>query len=192
MSGHSKWSTIKRDKAINDSKRSKIFSKVSRAITVAAKIGGGDPAANASLRLAIEKAKEARMPKDNIERAVKKGTGQGSESAEFYDQVYEAYGPNGEAFYIKILTDNKNRTAAEIRNLFSKYGGSLGGPGSTAYIFSPDPENPSFLVDIQDDSQTNALKRILDGLDDNDDVQDTFFNFELDDDENEIDKEEER
>jgi YebC/PmpR family DNA-binding regulatory protein len=183
MSGHSKWSTIKRAKAANDAKRSKIFSKVSRAITVAAKMSGGDPDSNPTLRLAIEKAKEARMPKDNIERAIKNGTGGGNAATEFHEQGYEAYGPSGEAFYIKILTDNKNRTAAEIRNIFSKHGGSLGGPGSTAYIFTPDPENPSFLVDITDDTQMGALKRILEDLDDNDDVQDIYFNFTLDDEE---------
>jgi YebC/PmpR family DNA-binding regulatory protein len=181
MSGHSKWSTIKRDKAINDAKRSKIFSKVSRAITVAAKLGGGDPDSNPTLRLAIEKAKEARMPKDNIERAVKKGTGEGSGPSEFIEQIYEAYGPNGEAFYLKILTDNKNRTAAEIRNMFNKYGGSLGGPGSTAYIFSPDPESPSFMVDVLGEAEMNTLKKLLEELDDSDDVQDIYFNFEIKD-----------
>jgi YebC/PmpR family DNA-binding regulatory protein len=164
---------------MNDSKRSKVFSKVSKAITVAARNGGGDPDANPALRLAIEKAKEARMPKDNIERAVKKGTGEGSGSEMFYEVVYEGYGPGGEAFYIKAITDNKNRTVAEIRNIFGKAGGSLGNAGSTAYIFSPDPENPAFTIDISDIEQFTRLEKLLDELDNHDDVQDIFFNFDL-------------
>jgi YebC/PmpR family DNA-binding regulatory protein len=177
MSGHSKWSTIKRDKAVNDSKRSQIFSKISRAITICAKNGGGDPDSNASLRLIIEKAKDARMPKENIDKAIKKGTGEGSEGVQYFDVVYEGFGPSGEAFYVKGLTDNKNRTASEIRNIFSKHGGSLGGPGSTSYIFGNDPDNPVFNVEISNESQKNTLIRILDELDDNDDVQDVYVNF---------------
>lgn len=179
MSGHSKWSTIKRDKAVNDAKRSKIFSKISRAITIAAKHGGGDADSNPTLRLALEKAKDARMPKDNIDRAISKGTGAGNDAVTFVEVIYEGFGPGGEAFYIKGLTDNRNRTVAEIRNIFSKAGGSLGGAGSTAYIFTPDPENPIFTVDTLSASQIQVLKKMLDEIEDHDDVQDIYINFEI-------------
>lgn len=181
MSGHSKWSTIKRDKAINDSKKSKIFTKISKLITSAAKQGGGDPDTNATLRLALEKAREARMPKDNMDRAVAKGTGENSDANTFHEVIYEGFGPNGEAFYVKGLTDNKNRTVAEIRMIFSKSGGSLGGAGSTAYIFSADPENPAFSVEINDPAQASVLTQLLEELDDHDDVQDIYVNFDLPD-----------
>jgi YebC/PmpR family DNA-binding regulatory protein len=176
MSGHSKWANIKRKKEVTDSKKSKIFSKMSRLISVAAK-NGADVDSNPSLRLAVERAKEARMPKENIDRAIEKGSGQGG-SVSFLETVYEGFGPNGEAFYIKALTDNVNRTVAEIRNIFSKHGGSLGGLGSTAYIFSPDPDNPSYTVEV-DSSVARSLEGILDDLDDNDDVQDVYVNFQL-------------
>jgi len=176
MSGHSKWANIKRKKEVTDSKKSKIFSKMSRLISVAAK-NGADVDSNPSLRLAVERAKEARMPKENIDRAIEKGSGQGG-SVSFLETVYEGFGPNGEAFYIKALTDNVNRTVAEIRNIFSKHGGSLGGLGSTAYIFSPDPDNPSYTVEV-DSSAAKSLEGILDDLDDNDDVQDVYVNFQL-------------
>ncbi len=176
MSGHSKWANIKRKKEVTDAKKSKIFSKMSRLITVAAK-NGADVDSNPSLRLAVERAKEARMPKENIDRAIDKGSGQGG-SVSFFETIYEGFGPNGEAFYVKALTDNINRTVAEVRNIFSKHGGSLGGLGSTAYIFSPDPDNPSYTVEV-DSSATKSLEGILDELDDNDDVQDVFVNFQL-------------
>ncbi len=177
MSGHSKWANIKRKKEVTDSKKSKVFSKMSRLISVAAR-NGGDPESNAQLRLAVEKAKEARMPKDNIDKAIAKGAGTGG--ADTYSEVvYEAYGPNGEAFYIEALTDNKNRTVAEIRNIFSKFGGSLGGAGSTAYIFSPDPENPNYTMEITEHSQASKLEALLEELDDHDDIQEVYFNFIL-------------
>lgn len=178
MSGHSKWANIKRKKEVTDSKKSKIFSKMSKLISVAAK-NGADPDSNPSLRLAVERAKEARMPKENIDRALDKGSGQGG-SVSFFETVYEGFGPNGEAFYIRALTDNINRTVAEIRNIFSKHGGSLGGLGSTAYIFSPDPDNPSYMVEV-DDSSAKKLEELLEELDDHDDIQDVFVNFELPD-----------
>lgn len=181
MSGHSKWSQIKRDKAQNDSKRSKIFTKISKAITVAAKQGGGDPEASPTLRLALEKARVARMPKDNIDRAIAKGVGGGADSGNYIEVIYEAFGPSGEAFYIKGLTDNKNRTVAEMRTIFGKFGGSLGGVGSTAYIFTPDPENPSFSMDIDDATLAARLTQLLEELEDHDEVQDVYFNFNLPD-----------
>lgn len=176
MSGHSHWATTKRDKFAADAKRSKIFSSVSRKITVAAKEGGGDPSANPTLRLAIEKAKEANMPKDRIQRAIDKGTGRGSLGQTFEEVVYEGYGPMGAAFYVRAITDNKNRTVAEIRNIFSRAGGSMGGAGSTAYIFG-DPENPSFLVDVEDRSMAEKLDALYDELDEHDDVQAVYSNY---------------
>ena len=180
MSGHSKWANIKRKKEVTDSKKSKIFSKMSKLISVAAK-SGADPDSNPKLRLAVERAKEARMPKDNIDRAIAKGSGQGG-GVSFSEVVYEGFGPNGEAFYIKGLTDNINRTVAEIRNIFSKHGGSLGGSGSTSYIFSPDPENPSYMVEVAPED-AKKLEGLLEDIDDHDDVQDVYVNFELPDEE---------
>ncbi len=135
MSGHSKWASIKHKKAVVDARRGQHFTKLARAITVAAKEGGGDPDGNPALALAIQKARDASMPKDNIERAIQKGTGAGAD-AENYDTVlYEGYGPGGVAMLIEALTDNRNRTAADVRHIVGKHGGSLGEPGSVAYLF---------------------------------------------------------
>ena len=135
MSGHSKWAGIKHKKAITDVKRGKLFSKISKEITVAAKAGGGDIAANATLRAAITKAKSVNMPADNIDRAIKKGTGELPGVS--YEQVaYEGYGPKGVAIIVEALTDNKNRTSAEIRNIFAKKGGNMAGSGSVNWIFA--------------------------------------------------------
>jgi YebC/PmpR family DNA-binding regulatory protein len=134
MSGHSKWSTIKHKKAATDSKRSKAWSKVSRDITVAAKLGGGDPEANPRLRLAIDKAKSANMPRDTIERAVKKGTG-GLDGVNYEECVYEGYAPGGVAVMCSALTDNRARTAPEIKKIFERSGGNLGAVGSVAWMF---------------------------------------------------------
>jgi YebC/PmpR family DNA-binding regulatory protein len=136
MSGHSKWASIKHKKAIVDSRRGQQFTKLARAITVAARDGGGDPDANATLENAIRKAKLASMPKDNIERAIAKGTGAGADGEAALETVlYEGYGPGGVAVLVEAVTDNRNRTGADIRHAFSKYGGSLGEPGSVAYLF---------------------------------------------------------
>jgi YebC/PmpR family DNA-binding regulatory protein len=135
MSGHSKWASIKHKKAIVDSRRGAQFSKLARAITVAARDGGGDPDANATLENAVRKAKEASMPKDNIERAIAKGTGEGGEVEAIETVLYEGYGPGGVAVLVEALTDNRNRTGADVRHAFSKHGGSLGEPGSVAYLF---------------------------------------------------------
>jgi len=134
MSGHSKWSTIKRAKGAADAKRAAIFTKIARAITVAAKEKGGDPTTNFGLRLAIEKAKSANMPKDNIERAIKKGTGE-IESEIIEEIIYEGFGPEQVAIVIKVLTDNRNRAAQGIKHIFTKQGGSLGGPNSVMWQF---------------------------------------------------------
>jgi YebC/PmpR family DNA-binding regulatory protein len=135
MSGHSKWASIKHKKAVVDSRRGAHFSKLARAIMVAARDGGGDPDTNATLENAVRKAKEASMPKDNIERAIAKGTGEGGEADAIEAVVYEGYGPGGVAVLVEALTDNRNRTSADIRHAFSKHGGSLGEPGSVAYLF---------------------------------------------------------
>ncbi len=134
MSGHNKWSTIKHKKGALDAKRGKIFSKLIKEITIAARVGGGDPEGNPRLRTAISAARAANMPKDNIERAIKRGTGEIAGAA--YEEVtYEGYGPGGVAVLVDALTDNKNRTVAEIRHIFEKYGGNLGESGCVAWIF---------------------------------------------------------
>jgi YebC/PmpR family DNA-binding regulatory protein len=135
MSGHSKWASIKHKKAIVDSKRGKLFTKLARAVTVAAKEGGGDIEGNPALALAVQKARDASMPKDNIERAIAKGTGAGADTAALETILYEGYGPGGVALLIEAVTDNRNRTSADVRHALSKGNGSLGEPGSVAYNF---------------------------------------------------------
>ena len=135
MSGHSKWHSIKHKKAVVDARRGQQFTKLARAITVAAKEGGGDPEGNSALALAIQKARDASMPKDNIERAITKGTGEGGEADQIETVLYEGYGPGGVALLIEALTDNRNRTGADVRHLLSKHGGNLGEPGSVSYLF---------------------------------------------------------
>jgi YebC/PmpR family DNA-binding regulatory protein len=134
MSGHSKWSTIKRKKGANDAKRGKLFAKLIKAIEVAAKNGGTDPSANAALYQAISKAKSNSVPNDNIERALKRIDGD-SDSGEIFELIYEGYGPHGVAILIKCLTDNKNRTSSDVRAALTKNNGSMGNPGSVAYLF---------------------------------------------------------
>ncbi len=134
MSGHSHWAKIKQSKGALDAKRGKLWSKLSRAIIVAAKHGGGDPAMNLKLRYAIDKAREVSMPKDNIDRAIKRGTGEIAGQA-FEEITYEGYGPGGVAILVDILTDNRNRTAGEIRKIFEKGGGKMASAGSVAYLF---------------------------------------------------------
>lgn len=134
MSGHSKWSTIKRQKGVNDSKRSAMFTKVAREIAVAARAGGGDPDANYRLRLAVDKARSINMPADNIRRAIDKATGGGDE-VQYEEIVYEGYGPGGVAVLVEAQTDNRNRTAAEVRSIFAKTGGQLAGSGAVAWQF---------------------------------------------------------
>ncbi len=135
MSGHSKWAGIKHKKALVDAKRGNLFGKLARAITVAAREGGGDPDHNAALATAILKAKDANMPGDNIERAIKKGTGAGSDAETYHHLTYEGYGPNGVAIYVMALSDNKNRTAADVRYIFDRSGGKLGTDGSVSWMF---------------------------------------------------------
>lgn len=238
MSGHSKWSTIKHKKAATDKKRGKLFSKLSRAIIVAAKEGGGDPSTNNALAVAVQKARDYSMPKDNIERAIARGAG-GADSASYEVVTYEGYGPGGAAFVVEALTDNRNRTAANVRSVFSKSGGSLGQPGSVAWMFErkgvvivegevdgddlflaaadagaddvTDDEGtwqvtseptalaavrtsveeagfevssaeltmlPKTMSDV-DEEQGRKLVRMIDLLEDDDDVQDVYFNFDI-------------
>ena len=156
MSGHSKWASIKHKKAIVDSRRGQQFTKLARAITVAARDGGGDPDGNATLENAIRKAKEASMPKDNIERAIAKGTGAGADGEAALETVlYEGYGPGGVALLVEAVTDNRNRTGADVRHAFSKHGGSLGEPGSVAYLFDK--------MGTIDDRRDALLRRRADG-----------------------------
>ena len=134
MSGHNKWSTIKHKKGAADAKRGKIFTRILKEMTVAARMGGGDPAANPRLRAAIAEAKSNNMPKDNIERAIKRGTGE-LEGATYEELTYEGYGPGGVALMVEVMTDNTNRTTPEIRHMFEKHGGNLGTPGSVRFQF---------------------------------------------------------
>ncbi|MEM1127527.1 MAG: YebC/PmpR family DNA-binding transcriptional regulator [Bacteroidota bacterium] len=134
MAGHNKWSKIKRQKAVTDARRSKVWARITRDIMVAARESGGDPAMNPRLALAVDKAKQENMPKDNIERAIKRGTGE-IKGADYEEMTYEGYGPGGVAIFVETLTDNTNRTVADVRHVFSKRNGSLGQSGSVAYLF---------------------------------------------------------
>jgi YebC/PmpR family DNA-binding regulatory protein len=241
VSGHSKWSSIKHKKGAADAKRGKLFSKLSRAIIVAAKEGGGDPSANLALQNAIEKAKSYSMPKDNIERAIAKGSGAEADAQQFETVVYEGYGPEGVAVIVEALTDNRNRTAADVRHLFAKHDGNLGTSGAVAWLFerrgvvlvdaegvdedeltlaaadggaedveldgssfqvTSAPEDlaavraglesagftvdsaeltlvPKTTVEVADESAARKILRLIDALEENDDVQDVFANFDI-------------
>jgi len=241
VSGHSKWSSIKHKKGVADARRGKLFSKLSRAIIVAAKEGGGDPSANLALQNAIEKAREASMPKDNIERAIARGSGAGADAAAFEHVTYEGYAPGGVAVLVEALTDNRNRTASEVRHLFSKADGNLAEAGAVGWLFerrgvilvdadtadedeltlaaadagADDVETdgssfrvtcaieqltsvrealeaagiavdsaqptmvPKTTVEIEDESAARKVLRLMDALEDNDDVQDVYANFDI-------------
>ena len=163
MSGHSKWASIKHKKAIVDSKRGKLFTKLARAVTVAAKEGGGDIDGNPSLALAVQKARDASMPKDNIERAIAKGTGAGADTAALETMLYEGYGPGGVALLIEAVTDNRNRTGADVRHALSKANGALGEPGSVAYNFD---KKGVIVVDGERYSEDDLLVAIDAGAED--------------------------
>src|ERR671914_472531 len=241
MSGHSKWSSIKHKKGAADAKRGKLFSKLSRAIIVAAKEGGPDPAGNLALQNAIEKAKSYSMPKDNIERAIARGSGADTDAAAFETVVYEGYGPDGVAVLVEALTDNRNRTASDVRHTFAKNGGNLGTSGAVAWLFerrgvvlvdaegvdedelmlaaadggaddveqdgsvfqvSAPPERlaavreaieaagltvtsaelsmiPKTTVEVADEASAKKVVRLIDALEESDDVQDVFANFDI-------------
>ena len=163
MAGHSKWAGIKHKKAIVDSRRGKLFTKLARAITVAAKEGGGDVEGNPALGLAVQKAKDASMPKDNIERAIAKGTGEGGDAATLEAVTYEGYGPGGIAILVEATTDNRNRTGSEVRHSFTKHGSNLGEPGSVAYLFD---KKGIVVVDGQRYSEDDLMVAIDAGAED--------------------------
>jgi YebC/PmpR family DNA-binding regulatory protein len=241
VSGHSKWSSIKHKKGAADAKRGKLFSKLSRAIIVAAKEGGGDPSGNLSLQNAIEKAKSYSMPKDNIDRAIAKGSGADADASSFETVVYEGYGPSGVAVIVEALTDNRNRTASDVRHTFAKNDGNLGGSGAVSWLFErrgvvlvpadgtdedeltlaaaeggaddvvrdgssyqvlSAPENlaavreaieaagftidsaeltmlPKTTVEVANEGDAKKVLRLMDELEDNDDVQDVYANFDI-------------
>ena len=240
MAGHSKWAQIKRKKGATDAKRGQLFSKLVRAIIVAARDGGPDPAGNLALQNAIEKAREAAMPKDNIERAIQKGSGTGPDAASYETVTYEGYGPGGVALYLEALTDNRNRTAADVRSAFTKNDGNLGESGSVAWLFerkgvllvSGDvdeddlmlaaadagaediereessyrvtcaPEDlhavraaleqagiaiesaeptmlPKTIVSVEDEAVAKKVVRLMDALEENEDVQAVYSNFDI-------------
>ena len=173
MSGHSKWSSIKHKKGITDAKRGKIFTKLIKEITVAARFGGGDPASNPRLRTAIQAAKSENMPKDNIERAIKKGTGE-LEGVNYEESIYEGYGPGGAAVFIESLTDNKNRAVADIRHILSKAGGKLGSNGCVAWIF----EKKGYIV-VENDAvdEDTLMEAAIDA--EAEDVREDDSNYEI-------------
>ncbi len=163
MSGHSKWSSIKHKKGAADARRGQAFTKLARAIQVAAREGGGDPAGNAALANAVQKAKDARMPKENIERAIAKGAGGDSGAEAIETALYEGYGPGGVAILVEALTDNRRRTGAEVRNIFTRTGGSLGEPGSVAWVFE---KKGLILVDAERYSEDDLIAAIDAGAED--------------------------
>jgi YebC/PmpR family DNA-binding regulatory protein len=188
MSGHSKWATIRRSKAANDAKRGKIFTKLGHEIAVAAREGGADADTNFRLRIVLDKARQANMPKDNIERAIKRGAGGSGEGMQLEELIYEGYGPNGIAIMVQVLTDNRNRTVSDVRRVFSRHGGNLGSDGCVAWMFSRkgtilvdttegDPEEIALIamdtaaedVEVGEDSvevltQVEDFKTVLDAL----------------------------
>jgi YebC/PmpR family DNA-binding regulatory protein len=160
VSGHSKWSTIKHKKGAADAKRGQLFTKLSKAIIVAAKEGGPDPAGNLSLQNAIEKAKSYSMPKDTIERAIARGAGTDADAAAYETVIYEGYGPDGVAVLVEALTDNRNRTASDVRHLFTKHGGNLGTTGAVAWLFE---RRGVVLVDAGDADEDELMLAAADG-----------------------------
>ncbi|MCD6152878.1 MAG: YebC/PmpR family DNA-binding transcriptional regulator [Syntrophobacterales bacterium] len=160
MSGHSKWSTIKRKKGAIDAKRGKIFTKIIKEISLAARLGGSDPEGNSRLRQAIMTAKAENMPKDNIEKAIKKGAGELAGAASYEEIVYEGYGPGGVAVLIEAMTDNKKRTVAEIRHIFLKHGGNLGENGCVSWMFE---KKGSIIINKKDVDEDTLVELVLDG-----------------------------
>jgi len=174
MSGHSKWATTKHAKAAADAKRGQAFTKVARLISVAVRKGGGDPTTNSFLRLAIEKGKEVNMPNDNIKRAIERGMGKEAGASGLEEMTLEGYGPSGVAFLVEVVTDNRNRTIAEVRNLFTRYGGNLGETGCAAYVFT-DKEHPTFAIEL-DEGAKEKVSGLAQALSDLDDVQEIYTN----------------
>lgn len=164
MSGHSKWSTIKRKKGAADTKRGQLFTRIARDITIAAREGGGDPEANFALRLAVDKARGANMPKDNIERAIQRGLGNTSEGGQLEDISYEVYGPGGAALIVQVLTDNRNRAASEVRRVITRAGANLASAGSVSWMFE---KRGIFTIPVQNKSAEDLELELIDaGVDD--------------------------
>ena len=176
MSGHSHWSTIKRQKGAADSRRGQLFGKLAREIAITAR-EGEDPAFNPKLRLAIDKAREVNMPKANIKRAIDKGAG-GGKGESLQEIVLEGYGPVGVAIKIFAVSDNKNRTVAEIRSLLQRFGGSLGEQGSTAFVFDEEG-NSTFTVPVTEKEMAKKVLDLTNSLDDHDDVTEVWANFDI-------------
>jgi YebC/PmpR family DNA-binding regulatory protein len=171
MSGHSKWSTIKRKKGAADAKRGKMFTKLIKEITISAREGGGDPSANPRLRLAVDNAKAANMPADNIDRAIKKATGELA-GVTYYELTYEGYGPGGVAIIVEVATDNKNRTVADVRHQFTKYGGSMGENGSVAWMFD---RKGIITLPIQEKTEDDIMNIVLEAGAEDLQSEDEFF-----------------
>lgn len=172
MAGHSHWASIKHKKGATDAKKGKAYSKIARMITVAAKRGGGDPGMNPRLQLAISKARAVNMPKDNIERAIQKGTGSSGSEGDLFECMYEGYGPGGTALMIEIVTDNKNRTAPEIRKIFERFGGNLGEAGCVSWMFE---KKGLIVINNKDTNEDELMLLVLDaGSEDLQKVGDTF------------------
>jgi YebC/PmpR family DNA-binding regulatory protein len=176
MSGHSKWATIRRKKGALDAKRGKLFTKLIKELTIAAREGGGDPAGNPRLRLAVDNAKAANMPADNIERAIKKATGE-LEGTTISELTYEGYGPGGIALLVEVATDNKNRTVAEVRHLFSKHGGNMGESGSVAWMFE---KKGVISLPKQNKSEDDILEIVLNAGAEDLHSEDEFFEIQTD------------
>lgn len=175
MSGHSHWSGIKHKKAIEDAKKGKAFTRVAKQIILAVQRGAsGDPGMNPTLRLALEKAREVNMPNDNVKRAIDKGLGRGGEGR-MEEITYEGYGPFGVGIIVQTVTDNRNRTGSEVRQIFERNGGSIGTPGSVSYLKQIDPTP---LISLEE-SDTGKVQRLLDELDENDDVMEVWSNLQV-------------
>lgn len=187
MSGHSKWSQIKRKKAVTDAKKGATFSKIAKEIMVASKLGGSDPQANFRLRFAIEKAKANHVPQNNIQRAIEKGAGKGAEGSNIEEIMYEGYGPGGIAVLILCTTDNKNRTVADIRSYFLKYGGKLAEAGAVSWMFlkRKEIEDPRITyipkenIEITDLEIAKNIISLLELIEEHDDVQEVYSNFDI-------------
>ncbi len=178
MSGHSKWSKIKHKKGAADAKRGAVFTKLGNAVTLAARQGGGDPEMNFSLRLAIDKAKAGNVPKENIDRAIKRGTGELG-GANLEEIIYEGFGPNNIPIIIQTLTDNRNRTVAEIKHILEKSGGTMAGPNSVSWMFEKNNEN-SFVakqkIEVNEETR-EKIQKLFDVLDENQDVTNYYTNI---------------
>jgi YebC/PmpR family DNA-binding regulatory protein len=179
MSGHSKWSTIKHKKAAQDSKRGKVFGQIAKLIRVAVKeFGTGDPNKNPTLRVALDKARGVNMPKHNIERAIERGLGKSKAGAVFEEIVYEGFAFNGVGVMITAVTDNRNRTGSEIRNIFDKAGGSLGAPGSAAYLFEQQSGSIQIKVPmpVTEENDKTRIEAMVEALEEHDDVEEVITN----------------